>query len=203
MYSSRFGHSISDRNKKLPQKHGICPKKHSIKKHNTSKILKINTNLLWLSNFLMIVSRKVFCGATCPRRTGILARSVQRVSRAQADLPATLWAPWARAGPHGDARASRTLGNFISTSEPSGEQHAIYLSKTTVPSFRRLLTSRNPLKNDESIARLIYFVTCWTLNSVWLERAREVPWFYHSHVLGYPFVQLKRSSEFSYVKNKM
>lgn len=32
--------------------------------------------LLWLSNFLMMVSRKVFCGATWPLRTGILPAAV-------------------------------------------------------------------------------------------------------------------------------
>lgn len=43
-------------------------------KEKTVKIQSVKKHILlcW-SNFLMMVSRKVFCGATCPLRTGILA----------------------------------------------------------------------------------------------------------------------------------
>lgn len=53
----------------------VCINGRETRLHTLSeKEWKIKTKfLLWLSNFLMMVSRKVFCGATWPLRTGIFA----------------------------------------------------------------------------------------------------------------------------------
>lgn len=131
----------------------------------------------------MMVSRKVFCGATCPLRTGILG--VPRRVRSSG------WP--SRHSQH----SFRALENFIRRACGNAEPCA-YPNNTFPNSNCVLFASRNP--SD---------VVSWThlLRDMWDAELGVCAWssitsFQHRRVLGYPFVQLKLFSSFIRRRNR-